>query len=185
MPWIHIIDEEDADAKLQAAYDRIKGSRGKVANILKIHSLKPETMLAHAELYLTLLFRGSGLSREEREIIAVAVSVANRCEYCILHHAEALNAYWQDRARVEALIRDPDAVDLPVRARAVVRYATKLTRRPWAMSAEDVDALREVGFSDGDILSVNLIASYFNFVNRIALGLGVEFSAEEVRGYKY
>jgi uncharacterized peroxidase-related enzyme len=185
MPRIRVIDEEDADEKLKAAYGKIKGTRGKVANILKIHSLKPETMLAHEELYLTLLFRNSGLSREEREIIATVVSAANNCEYCIQHHAEALNVYWKDRARVDLLIRDVCAVDLPARTRAMVAYAVNLTQRSSGMREQDVEDLRQAGFSDEDILSINRIASYFNFVNRIALGLGVEFSEEEVKGYNY
>jgi uncharacterized peroxidase-related enzyme len=185
MAWIRVIDEKHADEKLRAAYDKIKGARGKVANILKIHSLKPDTMLAHEELYLTLLFRNSGLSREEREILAIVVSVANNCEYCIQHHAEALNFYWKDRARVDLLTRDVSAVDLPARIQTMVDYAVNLTQWPGDMREQDVELLRQAGLSDEDILSINLIVSYFNFVNRIALGLGVEFSEEEVKGYNY
>lgn len=185
MAWIKVIDEADADETLKAAYGKVKGARGKVANILKIHSLKPDTMLAHEELYLTLLFHNSGLSREEREILATVVSAANRCEYCIQHHAEALNYYWKDRARVERLIRDVNAAGLPARVRAMTAYAVKLTQEPHEMRDRDVEDLRQAGFSDEDILSINLIASYFNFVNRIALGLGVEFSEDEVKGYNY
>ncbi len=157
----------------------------KVANILKIHSLKPATMLAHEELYLTLLFQRSGLSREEREIIATVVSAVNACEYCVQHHAEALNHYWKDRARVNLLIQDTNQLDLPDRTRAIITYAVNLTRHPSQMREQDVEKLRQSGFSDEDILSINLIASYFNFVNRIALGLGVEFNEEEVQGYSY
>ncbi len=185
MAWIQVIDEENADDELKAAYDRIKGARGKVANILKIHSLKPETMLAHEELYLALLFRKSGLSREERELIATVVSAANNCAYCVQHHAEALNHYWQDRARVDRLVQDPDAVELPARTRIMLAYAIKLTRTPDNLQEQDVQTLRQAGFGDDDILSINLITSYFNFVNRIALGLGVEFSEEEIKGYNY
>ncbi len=185
MAWIRVIDEEHADEQLSAAYRQIKGVRAKVANILKIHSLKPETMLAHEQLYLTLMFRHSGLSREEREIIATVVSAANECEYCIQHHAEALDHYWRDRARVDRLIHDVDTAVLPPRTRAMVAYAIKLTRHPGDMQEQDVENLRQVGCSDEDILSINLIVSYFNFVNRIALGLGVEFSEEEVKGYNY
>ena len=185
MPWIRVIDEDDADEKLKTAYGKIKGARGKVANILKIHSLKPDTMVAHEELYLTLLFRKSGLSREEREILAVVVSVANSCEYCIQHHAEALAHYWNDRGRIDLLIHDVGALDLPAKTRAMVTYAIKLTQQPGEMQEQAIEDLRQAGFSDEDILSINLIISYFNFVNRIALGLGVEFSEEEVKGYNY
>ncbi|HHH77745.1 MAG TPA: peroxidase [Thermoplasmatales archaeon] len=72
---------------------------------------------------------------------------------------------------------------MPERKQRMTEYAIKLTKRPRAMEEGDILILRECGFSDRDILDINMIASYFNFVNRIALGLGVEFSSEEVTGY--
>jgi len=67
----------------------------------------------------------------------------------------------------------------------MVAYAVKLTDSSSEMSEGDVETLRRVGFSDRDVLDINLIASYFNFVNRIALGLGVAFSEEEMAGFRY
>jgi uncharacterized protein YciW len=67
----------------------------------------------------------------------------------------------------------------------MLNYAVKLTINPSELHLKDIEELRQVGFSDTDILSVNLITSYFNFVNRIALGLGVKSSEEEAEGYKY
>lgn len=81
MSWIEIIDEQAARGRLAEVYERIVGNRGRVANIMRVHSLDPEAMNAHLDLYLAVMFRRSGLSREEREIIAIAVSVANRCPY--------------------------------------------------------------------------------------------------------
>ncbi len=76
-------------------------------------------------------------------------------------------------------------LDLPDRTRAMLEYAETLTRTPSAIAEHQVRAMRESGLSDADILSVNLVVSYFNFVNRIAEGLGVEHSEEEVTGYPY
>lgn len=81
MPWIKVIEEEDADQKLSEAYSAVGVSRGTVANILKIHSIHPEVMKTHLGIYRELMFGRSELSRREREIIAVAVSVANDCHY--------------------------------------------------------------------------------------------------------
>lgn len=184
MAWIETIDNSDTTGELKEVYDQLKARRGKVANIMKVQSLNPRAMKAHLELYVTLMFGKSGLTREERELIAVAVSVANRCDYCANHHAEALNHYWKNDERMQKLMRDPLAIEVPQRVRQMLEYAVKLTRAPWDLSAADVNALRQVGFSDEDILNINLIASHFNFVNRIATGLGVEFSAEEVHGYR-
>lgn len=81
MTWIKTIDLGEATGDLRAAYDAVGALRGQVANIIKVHSLKPKTMLAHLGLYRELMFGPSELSRDERETIAVAVSVTNHCHY--------------------------------------------------------------------------------------------------------
>ncbi len=81
MSWIKIIEEEEADEALQQAYATVGAARGQVANILKVHSLRPQVMTAHLALYRELMFGRSELTRAEREMIAVSVSVANRCHY--------------------------------------------------------------------------------------------------------
>ena len=81
MAWIKTIEREDASAELAQAYQRVAGSRGQVANILKVHGFSPRTMLAHLALYTEVMFGPSPLSRAEREMIAVAVSVTNHCHY--------------------------------------------------------------------------------------------------------
>lgn len=81
MAWIDVVDESDADEALREAYEEVGASRGRVANILKVHSIRPAAMRAHLALYRELMFGRSQLSRAERETIAVAVSVANSCHY--------------------------------------------------------------------------------------------------------
>lgn len=185
MAWIDVVNESEADERLRAVYEQIAKSRGKVANILKIQSLRPEAMEGHINLYRSIMFAPSNISRAEREMIAVAVSSANHCTYCVNHHAEALRHYWREPGRVDALIETGDAQDLAPRARAMLRYAIKLTREPAAMSASDVESLREAGLSDTDILDIAQVVAYFNFVNRMAVGLGVQFSENELKGYEY
>lgn len=185
MAWIKVIDEQEASGELAEIYADLIKSRGKLANIMKIQSLNPAAMKAHMDLYLALMFRASCLKRAEREMIAVTVSVANQCKYCINHHAEALNFYWKDQTKLQRFIADFEAMELPSHQQAMLRYARKLTLHPEAMEEEDIRQLKENGLNDRDILDINLIVSYFNFVNRIANGLGVEFSREEMSGYKY
>lgn len=185
MAWIDIIDLDDAPDDLRVLYDEIIDARGKVSNILKVHSLNPSAMAAHLELYDTLLFGTSELRRAEREAIAVVVSAENDCTYCVKHHAEALAAYWE-RPRVDRMATDFRSVDeLDESLRVACSVAAKLTRTPDAMSEQDVEALREGGWSDRSVLDIVLITAYFNFVNRIAMGLGVETTPEEVTGYDY
>ncbi|MBL7073827.1 peroxidase-related enzyme [candidate division KSB1 bacterium] len=184
MPWISIKDEGKATGQLKEIYEELKGKRGKISNIMRVQSLNPGAMKAHLNLYINLMFGQSGLSREDREMIAVVVSAANGCEYCVNHHAESLNHYWKDSERIQQFIKDFNPLELAERTSQMLNYAVKLTKTPKGVHRSDIYALRECGFSDEDILNINLIVSYFNFVNRIANGLGVEFTPEEVQGYK-
>jgi len=164
-------------------YAALIRQRGKISNILKVHSLSPDAMGDHLDLYMTLMFGKSGLSRAEREAVAVVVSANNDCEYCVQHHAEALRHYIDDEETMTMLITADGLETLEPRLSNIVRHAEKLTTAPVAMTESDLDELRTEGLSDKDILDLTLIVSYFNFVNRIALGLGVTYSAEELSGY--
>jgi len=183
MSWIDEIEAGDADGKLSEMYAELVKKRGKVSNILKVHSLNPEAMEAHLDLYMTIMFGKSGLSRAEREAIAVVVSAANDCAYCVNHHTEALKHYIKDDETLEMLTSADGLETLEPRLSNIVRHAEKLTSAPSAMTESDLDELRAVGLSDRDILDLTLIVGYFNFVNRIATGLGVAFSAQELSGY--
>ena len=183
MSWIDEVDVAEADGQLQAIYAELVAKRGKVSNILKVHSLNPEAMQNHLDLYMTVMFGQSGLSRAEREAIGVVVSAVNDCTYCVNHHAEALRRYIEDDEVLEMLMSADGLETLEPRLSNIVRYAEKLTSAPAAMTEIDLGELRAVGLDDRDILDVALVTAYFNFVNRIALGLGVTYSADEMSGY--
>ncbi|GAB4133513.1 MAG: peroxidase-related enzyme [Ignavibacteriales bacterium] len=185
MPFIKVINEKNAEGKLKEVYEEIIKSRGKLSNIMKIHSLNPDSMEKHMDLYKSIMFGKSKLSREQKEMIAVVVSVANKCEYCINHHAEALNFYWKNKNKIDEFISDYKTIAVDPKTRILLDYANELTISPNLVSQSTIDKIKSFGWDDEDILLTNLIVSYFNFVNRIALGLGVEFSEDEVQGYKY
>ncbi len=183
MSWIDEIEITEAEGKLADVYAELLEKRGKVANILQVHSLNPNAMSSHLDLYMSIMFGKSGLSRAEREAIAVVVSATNDCKYCVHHHAEALGRYIKDE---DILQTHASAVDLEVlepRLGNIVIHAEKLTSAPSAMTESDLDPLRAAGLTDRDILDITLVVAYFNFVNRIALGLGVSYAAEELSGY--
>ena len=184
MSWIDEVDVDDAEGKLEAIYAELLKKRGKVSNILKVHSLNPEAMANHLDLYMTVMFGESGLSRAEREAVAVVVSATNECAYCVNHHAEALRRYIKDDETLELLMSADGLETLEPRLSNIVRHAEKLTSAPSAMTESDLGELRAVGLTDKDILDLTLVVGYFNFVNRIALGLGISFSTEELGGYK-
>ena len=184
MVWIETIEPGEAKGELREVYMDIERRRGKVANLFKGHSLKPRVMRSHLELYLSILFGPSGLRRREREMVAVAVSQANGCSYCVDHHSEALARYVKDRGFVEALRSGLPRIESE-RDEAVLQFARKLTNSPGEMTEEDVNRLREAGLGDEEILDLTLVSAYFNLVNRIVNALGVEATPEETRGYRY
>lgn len=186
MAWIDIIEPEDATGDLKKLYDAIAEKRGKVANVLKVHSLNPTALKEHLDLYDAVLFGSSPLRRADREAIAVVVSAANECDYCVRHHAEALQAYWRDEARTRQLADDYTALDdLDDQLRTACDVARKLTVSPGAMSEADVHTLRDAGWADRAVLDIVLVTSYFNFVNRITNALGVAITEGEATGYTY
>ena len=115
--------------------------------------------------------------------IGVVVSAENDCAYCVNHHTEALRRFIKDEETLSMLMTADGLETLEPRLSNIVRHAEKLTSAPEAMTESDLGELRAVGLSDRDILDVTLIAAYFNFVNRLVLGLGVEYTDEEVAGY--
>jgi uncharacterized peroxidase-related enzyme len=184
MSWIEEVSVSEATGDLAETYAALIKQRGKVANILKVHSLNPAAMSDHIDLYMTIMFGKSGLSRAEREAIAVVVSANNDCEYCVNHHAEALRRYMKDEEVINLLMTADGLETLEPRLSNIVRHAEKLTTAPGAMTETDLGELRAEGLSDQDILDLTLIVGYFNFVNRIALGLGVDYNDDELSGYR-
>jgi len=185
MAWIKFMEEEEATGKLKEHYEYITRTRGKIANILKVQSLNPDALKAHLDLYLAIMFGRSGLARIQREMIATVVCATNNCGYCTTHHGEALLRLTKNAELVKQLKNDFHKVNLTHKDNVMLKYAVKLTKNPSELHPKDIEELRHAGFSNTDILNINLITSYFNFVNRIALGLGVKFSEEEAEGYKY
>jgi len=182
MAWINIIDEDDADGRLAEVYETIADARGKIAEILRVQSLAPDALLHHLKLYTTVMFGSRGLSRAERELVATVVSVHNQCDYCIEHHGTALRAYWPDD-RVDAVIDDWTTADLDDRHSLLAEHARSLTIAPDSISESDLDTPRSHGVSDTSLLILTLVIAYFNFVNRIALGLGVDI--DDPDGFDY
>ena len=183
MAKIKVIQPDEADGRLNEIYTDLIAKRGKLAEVHKIQSLRPESIVKHIDLYLEIMFSKSELSRADREMMAVVVSAVNRCEYCQQHHAEALNNYWKDSEKVNQLRKNYNALTLSDRERTLCDFAKRLTLTP----AEDfglVEHLKSIGLSDSAVLDATLVIAYFNFVNRIVLGLGVHLE-ENAGGYNY
>ncbi|MBN1987712.1 MAG: peroxidase-related enzyme [Prolixibacteraceae bacterium] len=186
MSRIQVIPPEEATGRLKEIYDEIVDKRGKLADVHTIQSLRPESIVAHMDLYLEIMFSRSELSRAEREMMAVLVSVANGCEYCQLHHIQALSHYWKDEDRIQQLRVNFENAALNQRELALAGFANLLTITHEAYKNEKyLQPLTEAGLSDKALLDATLVVAYFNFVNRIVLALGLEASEQEMQGYQY
>ncbi|MEQ9302244.1 MAG: peroxidase-related enzyme [Cyclobacteriaceae bacterium] len=185
MALIETILPENATGELKSIYDGLIKSRGKIADVHMIQSLNPESITKHMDLYMTVMFGNSPVKRVHREMMAVVVSKANECEYCQVHHLEAVNSYWKDEARSEQLRADYKQADLDEIELAMCHYADVLTQEPGRANDESLIApLKTHGLSDRAILDATLVIAYFNFVNRIVLSLGVTLE-ENPGGYNY
>lgn len=183
---IKVIQPEDATGRLKEIYDDLIVKRGKLADVHKIQSLRPESIVKHMDLYLEIMFSKSELSRSEREMMAVIVSVKNGCEYCRLHHAEALNHYWNDKLRLTDFVSDYKRSGLNGKEILLCDFAERLSSFPEQFNDDSVvNILKENDFSDSAILDATLVVAYFNFVNRMVLALGVETHDAERKGYKF
>lgn len=185
MARIRTIGESQAEGALKEAYAEIERTRGHVANVFKAESLNPAVMRSHLDFYMAIMYGKSGLSRQQREMIAVVVSSQNACTYCSTHHTEALSKYLKDVEAIGAIRVDYGTAPIGPKEKAMLAYALKVTRSPAAVNDADAGKLRQAGFADSDILDITFVASYFNFVNRLVLSLGVELEPDVIRTYKY
>lgn len=172
MSWLRVPDEATLPADVAALYDAPLEKLGFVPNVLRNFALRPSHLLRWNDHYEELMRGESGLSRAEREMIAVVVSVANDCSYCIAAHSAALRKLTKDPALADAIAADHTTAPLEPRQQAMLDYARKLTLHPTEMTERDVAALRHEGWSDEDVMDVAEITGMFNLTNRMASGLG-------------
>lgn len=186
MANIKVIPYEEATGKLKDIYEDLVEKRGNLAAVHTIQSLNPDSIIAHMELYMTIMFSQSPLTRAQREMIAVVVSSANGCDYCKQHHGAALNNYWKDGDRVERLKKNFKNAELNMADAFLCQYAIELTIHPDDFeNVNRTERLRQAGFEDRAILDATLVIAYFNFVNRVVLALGVALEEKAGEGYKY
>ncbi len=178
MAWIKEVNRED-NLQLERIYeDAEKRTNEKTANVLRVHSLRVDLLKIHMDLYETLMFKDGRLNRSDREMIGVVVSKANECPYCVSHHQQALNFVSSKNKDMEMVAIDYKLANLTDKQLAICVYAEKLTKTPYKMVEKDVENLRSQQIDDQGIFEINQIVAYFNYVNRIVFGLGVELEEQ-------
>ncbi len=186
MTWINTISYEDSEGDLRKLYDRIKGPNNNVDNIMLAHSLRPHSMQGHMTLYKYILHHPRNtLPKAYLEAIGVYVSSLNNCDYCVEHHFAGMARLLDDADRAEGIRqalqnrRPEDAFDAS--ELAGLNYASKLTLTADQVTEADVEALRQAGLDDGQILEINQVTAYFSYANRTVLGLGIN-TKEDIIG---
>ena len=153
---------------MQAYFAKCEEKLGFVPNVLKAYAFDTAKLEAFVAMYNDLMLGPSGLSKLEREMIAVAVSSVNRCYYCLVAHGAAVRALSADPPLGELMVMNYRAARLSGRQRAMLDFAVKLTAEPWAVEDVDREALRRAGFTDRDIWDISAVAGFFNMSNRVA-----------------
>jgi len=144
---------------------------GFLPNVLAAYSFDPVKLRAFIGMYNELMLAESGLSKLEREMIAVVVSSANRCYYCQVAHGQAVRELSGDPALGELLVMNYRAAKLPKRQRAMLDFAHRMTVSPDEVGDADRAKLRKAGFGDRDIWDIAAVASFFNMTNRFATAI--------------
>ena len=162
---------ESGDADLKAFLDKCNEKLGLVPNVLKAYGLRPKKLKNFIALYNELMLGESGLSKLEREMIAVVVSSANHCYYCLVAHGQAVRKLSGDPQLGEMLVMNYRVAPLEPRQRAMLDFAYKLTTTPWLVGEPDREALRHAGFGDEEIFDIADVAGFYNMSNRVASGV--------------
>jgi uncharacterized peroxidase-related enzyme len=156
------------NAAMQAYFAKCDEKLGFVPHVLTAYAFDMAKLEAFVAMYNDLMLAPSGLTKLEREMIAVAVSSANRCYYCLVAHGAAVRQLSGDPKLGEQMVMNYRAARLSKRQRAMLDFAVKLTVEPWKVEEEDREGLRKVGLSERDIWDVAAVAAFFNMSNRVA-----------------
>ena len=187
--WIKMIQDSDADPELKEILDQARTPHGTVDNVMRVHSLRPNTMKGHMVLYRSCLHDHSNtIPQWFQETISSYVSILNNCEYSLANHWHNAKHLINDNKKSNKIFdslksKKPedyfDGTEL-----ALLKYAEKLTLNPSEMVESDVLNLKKLGIEDGEILEANQIICYFNYVNRSINGLGITTKGDTVGYYK-
>lgn len=157
-------------AATQKYFDICTEKLGIVPNVLQAHAFSIEKLNAFTGLYNELMLADSGLTKLEREMIAVVVSSINRCFYCLTAHGAAVRELSGDPILGEQLVMNYRTAELDARQRAMLDFTALLTSASYTVEEAHRQSLRDVGFSDRDIWDIINVAAFFNMTNRVASG---------------
>ena len=166
-------DPDMLDEDLQGLFALCTEKLGIVPNVLRAYSLRSQKLRNFVAMYNELMLAPSGLTRLEREMVAVVVSSANRCYYCLVAHGQAVRRLSGYPELGEMLVMNYRVASLEPRQRAILDFAWKLTTSPATIGGEDRAALRQAGLGDEEVFDLADTVAFFNMSNRMASGLDI------------
>lgn len=161
-------DPETLDADLRTIWQKCVDKLGFVPNVFSTYSLKPQRLRNFMAMYNEIMLAPSGLSKLEREMVAVVVSSANRCYYCLVAHGAAVRQLSGDPELGELMALNYRVAKLEPRQRAMLDFAWKMTTTPWLIDDADRSLLRSAGLSNEDVFDLAETVAFFNLSNRMA-----------------
>ena len=183
-----MVEDEEADDQLKKIFDVARTPHGTLNNVMRIHSLRPASMIGHVTLYKIVLHSdGITLQLWFLEVIAAYVSILNSCEYSLTHH-------WNNAVRLIDNAQRVEVIHEALRSQsfentfnekeiAILHYSKKLTCQVGNLKKVDVIKLKQAGCDDGEIFEVNQVTAYFNYSNRVLNGLGVSLDGDKIGYY--
>ena len=166
--------KKDGEDQVENYLNIVNEKIGFIPNVLAAFAKFPKQFEGFTKLYNSLMLGESGLTKLEREMIAVTVSSENHCFYCLVAHGSAVRELSNDPQLGERIAANFRSAELPEKQLELLNFTKKLTRDPSEMSESDRIKLREVGYTDRDIWDISAIVGLFNMTNRLASATEME-----------
>jgi uncharacterized peroxidase-related enzyme len=165
---------DDVRARIEAVHAKA----GFIPNVFLVLAHRPEEFRAFFAYHDALMEKTGGLSKAEREMIVVATSAANDCEYCVIAHGALVRVYAKRPRLADQLAVNYRTADISDRERAILDFAVHVALDSGSVEAEDIELLREAGFSDDEIWDIGAISAFFAMSNRLAAVTGMRANEE-------
>jgi uncharacterized peroxidase-related enzyme len=170
--WYPVPDDDDLPDDLQKLFAKAAANLGFVPNVFRTYAFRPDRMRAWFNLFKQLHVPTDHLSAADREMIAVVVSMANGCLYCLVAHGAALRTELGDPVLADRITLDWRRAGLDPRQSAICEYAEMLTRTPTLVTRHSIAELQSFGLTLEETWDVAEIAAMYNFTNRLAMATG-------------
>jgi uncharacterized peroxidase-related enzyme len=170
--YVNEIEETQATPQLRGIYGNIEQNMGFLPHYFKALGAMPQAIEGQLQLSAAVMNDGA-LTKTEKEQIGVVVSGINASSYCLVIHMELLRRLGVEKSLARKLVNDYENAAVPDKVKALFRFADKLTRKPVEIEEDDISALKAAGWDEAAIRETVLTVAYFNYVNRVSLGLGL------------